>query len=164
MFLTLSGRCSTCDIEDAAENGLIADLMHFNTVFRALRREDVTPILLRLVAESSRPLAVLETDAAMDSTGLSTGERVSWYDKKYGRDNDFTDWRKLHFLCGTRTHTVICAVPSTGPHHDNQYFRTLIQAIPPDFRLEALSADKAYLDAANFDLLEAIKITPYIPF
>lgn len=163
-FLGLSGRRSTCDIEDAADLELIADPMHFNTIYRALRREDVTPILLRLVAESSSPLAALEDDVAVDSTGLSTGERVPWNDKKYGRDNDYTAWRKLHFLCGTRTHTVICAIPSPGPHNDDRYFRSLIHVIPKNFRLNALAADKAYLDMANFSLLEELDITPYIPF
>jgi len=163
-FLGLAGRRSTCDIEDAADLDFIEDAMHFNTVLRVLRREDVTPILLRLVAESSSPLAALEDDVAVDATGMSTGERVPWYDAKYGRKSDFTNWRKLHFLCGTRTHTVICAIPSPGPHNDDRYFRSLIHAIPRKFRLTALSADKAYLDMANFSLLEELDITPYIPF
>lgn len=138
--------------------------MHFNMVFRALRREDVTPTLLRLVAESSRPLAALEDTVAVDATGMSTGERIHWYDKKYGRDNDFTDWRKLHFLCGVKTQIVICAIPSPGQDHDNGYFHALIEAIPPEFRIAALSADKAYLDAGNLELVNSIGAIPYVPF
>lgn len=163
-YLTKSGRRSACDIEDAAENRFIRAAMHFNTIYRFLQRKDVTPILMRLVTETSLPLAALEDDVAVDSTGLSTGERVPWFDKKYGRDNDFTAWRKLHFLCGTRTHTVISAIPSPGQDHDGRFFRSLVEAIPPKFRVKALSADKAYLDHANLSLVDDVGAIPYIPF
>ena len=56
----------------------------------------MTSILLSLIEQSAKPLASIETDFAVDSTGFSTSVYRRWYDAKYGREMSEATWLEAH--------------------------------------------------------------------
>ena len=106
VYSTFSGRRFMSDLRDAHERGYISRVPHFNSIFNHLDNPDLGPILSGLVALSARPLKVLETDFACDSTGFTTNRFVPWYDKKYRAwDKREHDWVKVHLMCGASART-----------------------------------------------------------
>jgi transposase len=163
-YLTLGQRRSTPDVIDASNKGHLTRVPHYNSVYLHLQDEDLVPVLMELVTASSLPLAVLEDDVAIDATGMATRQTVTWLDTKFSKRPNLTAWRKLHFVCGTRTNVIISAIPTDGHEHDNDYFDKLVEYIPEEFRFKFLSADKGYVDANNLRLVDSLGATAYIPF
>jgi hypothetical protein len=62
-----------------------------------------------LIGESARPLASVECDFIVDSSGFATSRFVRWYDHKYGVVKQEYDWVKVS-VCTGRTTNIITAV------------------------------------------------------
>ena len=85
VYSTVSARRFSCDLEDAAAKGYMAKAPHYNVVIKHMDDPRLTPILKSLIIESSKPLAAVETDFAIDSSGFSTSRFTRWFDIKYGK-------------------------------------------------------------------------------
>src|SRR6266508_3387986 len=124
----------------------------------------LTPYLKHLIAESSLPLKSIETAFAVDSSGFSTTRFVRWFDVKYGGDEDWHDWIKMHLMCGTSTHIVTSVELSRARAHDSPYYKPLVDATAKSgFDMQEVSADKAYISEVNLRATAAHGATPYIP-
>jgi len=123
----------------------------------------MTPILRDLVTESSLPLREIESDFAVDSSGFSTSNRITWYDKKYGDWHEKSHWLKAHIMCGVKTN-VVTSVEISGTGNDSPYFTPLVSDTARYFNMEEVSADKAYLSRANLALVDSLGAVPFIPF
>src|SRR4029079_14080893 len=134
----------------AKQRGYLTRLPHYNSVFRYLESEALTPYLVELITLSAQPLKAVETDLAGDSSGFSTGQFMRWFDVKYGREEDRRMWLKLHLICGVKTNIVTSVEVSDGYAHDYHYFKGLVaQTKQIGFGMKEVSADKAYLGAEN---------------
>src|SRR5207244_7746171 len=78
----------------------------------------VTPILQAMVTETSLPLRAVETDFAIDSSGLSTHVYDRWFDEKYGTPKHEHKWVKCHMVCGVKTN-IVTAVVFTDKYADD---------------------------------------------
>ncbi len=166
VYVGFSCRRFSSDLEDARERGLIGRdrAPHFNSVSKYLSDPDLTPVFKKLVAASSYPLAAVEEDFAVDSSGFSTSRFVRWFNKKHRRVLDNREWVKLHLMCGVNTKIVTAADVSGWTAHDTNYFARLIGDTAERFEIREVSADKAYLSHKNLDAVDAAGGTPYIPF
>ena len=73
---TLASRAvGSCRTFAAQVDGFIGAVPHYNSIFNYLESETLTPIVYRLIEESSAPLAAVEKDFAVDSTGFGTVRR-----------------------------------------------------------------------------------------
>lgn len=166
VYSGFSSRRFTSDLREAHARGNISRVPHFNSVCNYMASEELTPILHELVVESARPLRVLESDFAADSTGFSTSHFIKWLDEKHGiqgaHKNKF--WMKAHVMVGTRTNVVTSVEISDWRGGDSTYFPALVQETAKNFDVAEISADKAYLTKANADLIEQVGAVPYIPF
>jgi transposase len=127
--------------------------------------ESLTPILKQLIADSSQPLKSIETNFAVDSSGFSTTSYTRWFDVKYGQDENWHDWVKMHLMVGTSTHIVTSVELSTARHHDSPYFKPLVeQTAKAGFKMEEISADKGYTSSENLHVAVNHGARPYIPF
>src|SRR5436853_1870042 len=108
VYSTFSGRRFMTDLRYAKERGYISQVTSYNSMFRYFESEMLTPYLLMLIEESSLPLAVIEQDFAVDSTGLSGCRFVQWFNAKYGEAGlmERKDWVKMHLVCGVKTNVV----------------------------------------------------------
>jgi transposase len=165
VYSTVSGRRFATDLREAKHRGYLSRLPHYNSVFRYLESEALTPYLYELITLSAAPLKSIETDFAVDSSGFSTGQFMRWLDVKYGKEEDRRMWLKLHLMCGVKTNIVTSVEVSDGYEHDYHRYKSLVQRTADSgFKMKEVSADKAYLGAEN--LLATLRngAIPYIPF
>jgi len=165
IYSTVSGRRFATDLREAKARGYLSRLPHYNSVFRYLESEALTPYLYELIAMSAKPLIPVESDFAVDSSGFSTGQFMRWLDVKYGEKEDRRQWLKLHLTCGVKTNIVTAVQVSDGYAHDYQYFKGLVDKTAENgFQMKEVSADKAYLGASNMLATLQRGAIPYIPF
>lgn len=175
VYSTVSGRRFMTDLKDAHGKGYLEKLPSYNTIFRYFESKALTPYLLMLIEEASLPLASIEQDFAVDSSGLSTGVYQRWSQAKWGKartlygdkqpnDVNRKDWLKIHITTGVKTN-VITAVEVTDAHaSDHNFFKPLIDATAQNFTMRQVSADKAYISGKNLATVVEHAAMPYIPF
>jgi transposase len=164
-YSTVSGRRFMTDLRDAKTKGYLSKMPSYNAIFDYLKMESLTPYLKEMIALSSMPLKSIEREFAVDSSGFSTTSYVRWFDVKYGQDEDWHDWIKMHLMCGTHTHIVTSVELSRARHHDSPYFKPLVEATAKSgFNMQKISADKGYTSAENLRTAVVHGATPYIPF
>lgn len=160
----MSGRRNQSDLDEALRLGRLTRAVRYNTLFKYLELERLTPILRQLITASSLPLKAVETDFAVDSSGFSTNRFVRWYGMKYGNTEDWHDWIKLHIMAGVSTHIITSVEISDRHAHDGQFFEPLVTAAAPHFKLAEVSADSAYAWRANPRLVKGLGAEPYAAF
>ena len=67
-------------------------------------------------------------------------------------------------MCGTKTQIVTAVDISGWTAHDTNFFIPLVQRTAENFRLEEVSADKAYSSRKNLRAVELAGGMPFIPF
>lgn len=165
VYSTVSGRRFSTDLREAKQRGYLSRLPHYNSVFRYLESESLTPYLKELISVSARPLQSIESDFAVDSSGFSTGQFMRWFDVKYGEKEDRRMWLKLHLMCGVKTNIVTSVQVTDGYAHDYTYFKPLVDSTAKaGFKMQEVSADKGYLGATNMLATLQHGAIPYIPF
>jgi transposase len=165
VYSTVSGRRFQSDLQEARRRGFLSRMPSYNSVFRYLEAEALTPYLYELIKLSAQPLKSIEEDFAIDSSGFSTGQFMRWLDVKYGKEEDRRMWIKVHLMCGVKTNVVTSVEISDGYSNDHGYFKPLLEAAAENgFTLKEVSADKAYLSGENLLTTLRHKAIPYIPF
>ena len=165
IYSTISGRRYQTDLREAKARGYLMHLPHYNSVFKYLESEALTPYLYELIKLSAAPLKSVESDFAVDSSGFSTGQFMRWLDVKNSTKEDRRMWLKLHLICGTKTNIVTSVEVSDGYAHDYPYFKPLVERTAESgFTMKEISADKGYLGATNMLTSLQKGAIPYIPF
>jgi hypothetical protein len=97
---------------------------------------------------SAVPLATVETDFAVDSSGFATCRFERWFEHKYGREASTRKWLKAHIMVGTRSNIVTGVEVTPGTAADSNYLPGLLKDTAANFHVVAVSADKGvFLDA-----------------
>ena len=159
----LSSRRAQGHTKRAAEKGQIKSNYHFNTASRLLCRSDITPLLYDLIARSSAPLAGLEDEFAVDSSGFRTTCYGAYCQEKH-RTEKMNIWLKLHICTGVRTNIITRASITDANGADSPQFKPLINGTAEDFTIREVSADKAYSSRENHDVVGEVGGEAYIPF
>jgi transposase len=166
VYSTVSCRRFMTDLKEAHGKGYMSKLPCYNSVFNYFEDEMLTDHLLMLIEESSLPLASIESDFAVDSTGISTNRFVQWMHAKYSEPHliDKKNWIKLHICCGVKTNVVTAVSITDRRAGDSPQFKPLVEATRRNFVMDEVSADKAYLSADNLSVVIDAQAMPYIPF
>lgn len=167
VYSGFSARRFMTDMRDAEQDGYVGAALHFNTVLKCLENPALTPILKAMIVEASKPLAsvdVQEVDFACDSTGFLTTRYDRWFDVKYGRNKSYQHWTKLHFTCGVKTNVITAVVIKEENAGDAPQLPEMVQTTAQNFTIREFSADAAYPSNKNFEAIDAVGATPYIPF
>jgi transposase len=175
VYSTVSGRRFNSDLRDAHEKGYLSKTPSYNSMFDYFGYPMLTPYLKQLIIESSRPLAEVDWDFALDSSGFSTGLYQRWNDAKwskarteYGDKQANTvnrkDWVKVHLMCGVKTNIVTAAEISHAHAGDSPYFKPLVETTSRNFPIQSVAADKAYSSSNNLSLVLVKGGMPYIDF
>lgn len=164
VYSTISARRFISDLADAHAKGYITKLPHFNSILNYLELPELTPLLHTLIKKSSLPLKSVETEFAADASGFSTCRTVTWFNARYGHDQDNHDWLKVHLMCGVKTN-IVTSVEITGRYaNDGPEFPALLHATARNFQISEVSADKGYSTVENQRAAHAIGARAYIPF
>ncbi len=164
IYSTVSCRRFMTDLRNAHESGHISRLPCYNSIFNCLEDPTITPILKAMIVETSRPLAAVEVDFAVDSTGFTTCRFERWFDHKYGKMREAHDWVKLHFATGVKTNIVTAVVVkernATDPHQPPE----MVRVTKESFAINEVSADKAYGTLDCYHTIDKAGATPFIAF
>lgn len=109
VYSQMSSRRFTTDLEAAHAQGHIDELPHYNSLIRYMDKESLAPILESLIEATAKPLSALETSFAVDSTGMSISNSVSWHRAKH-QDKAMLErknWIKLHCAVGCKTNVYL---------------------------------------------------------
>lgn len=163
VYSQLSSRRAHSLFQNAVEKKQIDHAPHFNAPLKHLNNADVTPILHELVTLSALPVAGLETDFSVDSTGFRTTTFNEYCGMKHGQKKAHR-WIKAHMATGVKTNIVtsIEITAENGP--DSPQFKPLVDDTAKSFDIHEISADRAYSSHDNLDAVGKIGGTAYIPF
>jgi len=162
----ISGRRNQTDLDEAFRRGYLSRPVRYNTLFKYLELECLTPYLQQLITESSLVLKSVEVDFALDSSGFGTCQYVRWFDVKHGnrKGEDWHDWIKLHLMTGVKTNIVTSVEVSRRYSNDSPYFKPLVERTARNFQIREVSADKGYDSFSNRAFALVKGGIPYIPF
>jgi transposase len=164
VFTGFSGRRFMTDLQEAASAGYVTQPIAHCGIARFLEREDTFELLRGMVQRSALPLAALESQFAVDSSGFSACKFDRWYDAKYGRMHQEHSWVKTHIMTGTLTHAVTAVEIRDKDAFDSPLLPPLVKVTAVGFKIGEVSGDKAYATVENFDTVAAAGGTPYIAF
>jgi transposase len=166
VYSTISCRRFNTDLREAHAKGYLTKRPSYNSIFDYFQMPMLTPYLKLMIEESSKPLASVEKDFAVDSSGFSTRRYERWMHAKYSKGQviDKQTWLKAHVICGVKTNIVTAAEITDGTAGDSPYFKPLVDATSRNFVMNEVSGDKAYLSDNNFKAVLLNGAQPYIPF
>jgi len=136
---------------------------NFNTINKFLNREEIPPILHKLIALSALPLKSVESQFAVDSSSFRTTKFDDYCREKHKMKKQHR-WVKAHVMCGTKTNVITAARVTRDYSHDTNEFEPLVRSTSEGFEIKEVSADKAYSSKNNLGLVDELGGTPYIPF
>jgi hypothetical protein len=84
--------------------------------------------------------------------------------QKYGREEVWRNYVKLHALVGTKTNVIASATVTDRDRHDYTQFAPLLDEGAKTFTMTEISADKAYMGRSNLAAAAAVGAEPFIPF
>lgn len=164
VYSQMSSRRSMSLFGVSKEKGYLEDVPHFNTMSVLLNREEITPILHKLIAITSSPLRAVETGFAVDSSGFATRSFGAYAEDKYGTKKS-RKWLKAHICIGVKTNIITATEITDEDGADSPRFIPLMkQTVENGFKVDEAYADKAYLARHNLSYVDSLGGVPYIPF
>ena len=165
VYSTVSARRFMTDLRGAEASGHIANAPCYNSIFKVIESDAVTPIIHDLIAKSVAPLRAVESSFAFDSTGFGLGRFYRHYTAKYGGGEQYArDYLKLHAAVGTKTQIIAAATVTDRDRHDITQFKPLLEQTADRFEMAEVLADKAYSSREMIGVVENLGASPYIPF
>jgi transposase len=164
VYSTFSLRRFESDMRHANENGYVDKACSYSSVSNYMRKIELIPILQNLIKISSLPLASVETDFAVDSSGFSTSRFARYFSFKHGRDMKYRTWIKAHIGIGVKTNIVTGVEITEESENDSPQFKPLVEKTSKNFTINEVSADKAYSSRNNLEVVDSLGGTAFIPF
>lgn len=164
VYSTFSCRRFTTDMKEAKEKGLVEQQPHYNSIFNYFAKKELTPLLAQMVKITSLPLASVEHNFAIDSTGFGTSQFQRWFSFKYGKEINSRRWVKCHFITGVKSNIITSCKITSEFDNDCPQLPKLVKETAENFDMEEVSADKAYLSRDNFNVIDEAGAMPIIPF
>lgn len=152
------------DLRTMADAGYIDAAPSFNSLSNYMRSPAMEAALHQLIQLSALPLAAIETDFAVDSSGFGTANLKTWFSQKHGREITHREWVKVHAMCGVRTHIVTAADVTDSTVNDSPMLPGLVTATAKNFEIAEVSADKGYSSKNNAAEIESHGGVPFIAF
>jgi hypothetical protein len=128
---------------------MLRKIPHYATLFRRMNQ-------LKLDISKTIPRSNLPLFISIDASGLKTDHGGSWFEKRFGRKK--RGYVKIHFAIDVKTKRIIDLAVTTDRVHDNRRFRGLVRRAAKRHRIDKVTADPAYDDYKNYELLHKKKI------
>ena len=164
VYSTISARRFAGQLQEAVAKGLMAKAPSYNSGYRYLESPALTPILKVMIEESATPLKAIETKFAVDSSGFSTSVYSRWFDEKYGKVKTEQQWVTAHLMTGVLTNVVTSVEVTHAKGQDAPHFPGLVDTTARMFRIDEVTADKAYSSRRNLRAVNRYGGIAYIPF
>jgi len=163
VYSQLSSRRAYSLFENATEKGQIEHTPDFNVPSKLFKNPEMTPILHELVTLSALPVAGIENDFSVDSTGFRTTTFNAYNGMKHGQKKEH-QWVKAHLCAGVKTNIVAAVAITDSNGGDSPQFGPLVKKTAEGFTINEVSADMAYSSRLNLQLVANEGSKAYIPF
>jgi len=163
VYSQLSSRRAHGLFQNATERGQIEHTPDFNVPSKLFKNPEMTPILHELVTLSALPVAGLENDFSVDSTGFRTTTFNAYNGMKHGQKKEH-QWVKAHLCAGVKTNIVAAVAITDSNDGDSPQFGPLVKKTSEGFIINEVSADMAYSSRLNLQLVANEGSKAYIPF
>lgn len=163
VYSQLSSRRSQCLFHQALQRQQITRSPHYNALSKALLRPEITPVLYNLVRLSSLPLAGIETDFAVDSSGFRCSSFGMYCEQTHGTKR-MRNWLKVHICTGVKTNIVTDVIVTDENAGDSPQFEPLLRTTAQGFDIGEISADGGYSSRKNHDVVGELGGKAFIPF
>ena len=163
VYSQLSSRRAKFLYHDALQRQQISCNPHFNVTSHTLNRKEITPLLHKLAHLSAQPLAGIETDFAVDSSGFRCSTFGAYCEYAHGQKR-MHNWLKAHICTGVYTNIVTDIVVTDENVGDSPQFKKLIRNTAKNFEVNDVCADMAYSSRQNYEIVGQYGGTAYIPF
>ena len=164
VYSGFSARRFSSDVADANAKGFIGNQPSFNSVNRYLADPALALLYRSLVEQAAAPLAAVETQIAVDSSGFSTSRFDQWSMHKWGGRKASRIWLKAHVAVGVQTNVIVATEVIPSNVSDARMMPDLLDRTAERFNIAEVSADKAYLSNANLKHIVGHGAYPFIPF
>ncbi len=132
VYSQLSSRRAYGLFQNATERGQINHAPHFNSPSKILNNIEMTPILHELVTLSALPVAGIENDFSVDSTGFRTTTFNAYNGMKHGQKKEH-QWVKAHLCAGVKTNIVAAVAITDSNGGDSPQFGPLVKKTAEGF-------------------------------
>lgn len=159
-----SGRRITGEIELCKKLGFTHKTPHFNSLYNYLKSTELTFVLQELIKLSALPLRPIERKFASDSSGFGNSvlhDRWSVVRQHYSKHHKYF---KAHITYGVLSNIVTSCRITEGTKNDSPMLPEMIDETAENFKMEEVSADKAYLSDNNLQKIWEKGAMPFIPF
>ncbi|MDD5111115.1 MAG: transposase [Candidatus Altiarchaeota archaeon] len=164
VYSQLSSRRAYTLYKNASQKEQLNKVPNFNAINKFLNREEITPLLHQLLTLTALPLKSVETTFAPDSSGFRTTQFNQYCVEKHGTKKQH-HWVKAHILVGTKTNVIASAQITPENGADCLQFNPLLtEAYNGGFTIKEVVADKAYTSRENYNLVNELGATAYLPF
>lgn len=163
VYSQLSSRRASSLFKQAENKECLSHAPHFNAVSKMLNKEKITPTLHHLIRLSAMPLAGIENDFAIDSSGFRTTSFGSFCVEKH-KTKKQNIWLKAHISSGVRTNIAADVSITDGHVNDTTQFKPLLMGTDEFFQIVEMSADKAYSSKSNLEAVKDVGGHAFIPF
>jgi len=163
VYSQLSLRRSQCLYHQALERQQIAYAPHYNAISRTLLNPKMTSMLHNLVRLSALPLAGIEKDFAVDSSGFRCSSFGEYCEYAHGTKR-MHNWLKVHISTGVKTNIVADVIITDEYGADDPQFEPLVRGTAQGFTINEVSADGIYSSRKNHKVVDELGGRAYIPF
>jgi transposase len=159
-----SSRRAHSRYKDAESKEQITKAPNYNAINKTLNNAEMTHILKELLHITAMPLKSIETKFSPDSTGFRTTQFNEYCKEKHNIKKEHK-WVKCHAITGNTTNIITDAIITTENGADSPQFIPLVQETASmGFDMQEVSADKAYNSIANYNAVQEVGGTAYIPY
>jgi transposase len=162
-YSRLSSRRAKHLYSEALQRQQISTDPHFNVVTKILNKKEITPLLHKLVRLSAQPLAGVEADFAVDSSGFRCSTFAAYCEYMHN-EKRMHNWLKAHICTGVYTNIVTDIIVTDEYVADSPQFKKLIRNTAQNFDLREVSADMGYSSRYNYDIVGIYGGKAFIPF
>jgi len=164
VYSQLSSRRARSLYVNAENRQQISKAPCYNLVNLALNKEELTPILMHLLAVSASPLKSVESSFAVDSTGFHINSFSMYANERYGLLRQHA-WVKVHACVGVKTNVIVAVSMTKENAADSPQFSKLLKSTADNgFFIGEVLADKAYSSRENHNLVRQLGAQAFIPF
>jgi len=163
VYLGKSSRRTQSSLEECRNMGYIHLCPHYNSVLNYFNDPSLKLILKYLIEVSAIPLVQTEKKFAVDATGFSLPNQEKWSSarSKYSKHKMY---KKAHIIYGVESNIVTSCKITEGTSNDSPHYKELLEATAKNFKMEEVSADKAYSSRDNLKFTSKYGAIPFIPF
>jgi transposase len=142
--------------------GIIENVYKRSCIAKYMDDPKIKGLLEELYKIIAEPLAPIETQYAIDATGVSNAYKAKKWVEVRLNNQLHKQYAKLHIVSGTITNVIVGCEITDGNRNDSPILKDIFPEAANRFQIKELSADAGYLSRDNCRIVAANGAVPFI--